>query len=990
MLITLIFSMIGLRVWYLAVPAHGEHVEMAERPQRREVISLPERGVIYDRFGEPLALNRIQYNAAILYDQIREIPYVKSRKISWRQREKSYPRKEYVHKLATLLSNELGLEEQHIEDVIYSLASLFPNRPFVLKENISETSYYRLKALQRDYPGIATTTTSKRFYPYGPLACDIIGTMGAINQGQYSHISSEVMRLRAFLEERADGLCPPLPKGFATVAQVEERLSDLNERAYTLNTQIGKGGIEGRFDLDLRGTLGKSLYRVDMKGRIIDQLKGGLEAENGRSLTLSISSELQDYAEKLLSHSEWMREKRFESAGKDHNTIPSPWIKGGAIVAMIPSTGEIVACASYPRFDPNDFIAKNSNVFHWLESPRYFGEIWDGKRPLTREFFNIKKGQYFEQSQWVDWDYFLETILAKESPLKKALHGFETLYDALSLAREPVDIFDSENENHLFYDLIDLLADHHLFSETQLRLSRELTPNEYRRLTQSKCVIESEFKGHIKEAFHRLDFNAWRQTHFQGYLKARRAREKEQKRVNKPYIDLLHAKERELFNAFWERHHLTLLRALVTGEPLPPSLETYTNALRTFTTNTPDHLERLKTGPAPTLLDTMRSFNQLKSPLRQRYRHTPKKDPCLKDLAKSFAPHHFGYLSSEAYNQATPQGSIFKLVTALEAMRQHQLRVPHSLTPLTIIDDYRPYLKTKTGEVLGKTLDGKRITRRYKGGTLPRSRPEIGLVNLPAAIERSSNLYFSLLASDVIEHPLDLVKAAKELGFGQKLGIDLPGEYGGLLPQDLRDNRTGLYAFAIGQHSLVVTPLQTASMLATLVNGGRVLKPQICKGEPVIKNEIEIAPPVQRLLIESMSRVVNGEKGSARPSRIRGLYEHPPFLRHYLAQRSTLIGKTSTAEINYRPTLDPAFKAVKAKHTWFGGVSFEDESLETPELVVVVYLKYGDYGKEAAPLASEIVHKWRQIAAAHPPKVDQKTDEPPSGGIDPEETGNRV
>ena len=52
---------------------------------------------------------------------------------------------------------------------------------------------------------------------------------------------------------------------------------------------------------------------------------------------------------------------------------------------MIPSTGEVVALASYPRFNPNEMSIK------WLETPSYIGQIWDGLKPLEREFGPLKK-----------------------------------------------------------------------------------------------------------------------------------------------------------------------------------------------------------------------------------------------------------------------------------------------------------------------------------------------------------------------------------------------------------------------------------------------------------------------------------------------------------------------------------------------------------------------------------------------------------------------
>jgi cell division protein FtsI/penicillin-binding protein 2 len=91
--------------------------------------------------------------------------------------------------------------------------------------------------------------------------------------------------------------------------------------------------------------------------------------------------------------------------------------------------------------------------------------------------------------------------------------------------------------------------------------------------------------------------------------------------------------------------------------------------------------------------------------------------------------------------------------------------------------------------------------------------------------------------------------------------------------------------------------------------------------------------------------------------------------KNYVKLRHQLAGKTSTAEIMYNPTLDRESMPIITKDVWFGALSFKDEKTSEinlkqqpePELVVVVYLRFGDYGKEAAPLASEIITKYRQL-----------------------------
>ncbi len=78
-----------------------------------------------------------------------------------------------------------------------------------------------------------------------------------------------------------------------------------------------------------------------------------------------------------------------------------------------------------------------------------------------------------------------------------------------------------------------------------------------------------------------------------------------------------------------------------------------------------------------------------------------------------------------------------------------------------------------------------------------------------------------------------------------------------------------------------------------------------------------------------------------------------------------MIGKTGTAEIVFRPTLDQTAPRILAQNLWFAGAFYEDQELTKPELVVIVYLKYGDWGKEAMPIATEIATKWREIRRRH-------------------------
>jgi len=329
------------------------------------------------------------------------------------------------------------------------------------------------------------------------------------------------------------------------------------------------------------------------------------------------------------------------------------------------------------------------------------------------------------------------------------------------------------------------------------------------------------------------------------------------------------------------------------------------------------------------------------------------------------------------------------------------------MNPLTIIDEIQPHTKTPNGIVLGFTEEGKRITRRYKGGRLPRSHSRFGRVDFQVAMERSSNIYYSLLAGDIIDKPESLLRVSEELGLGIKTGIDLPGESKGMLPKDICEDKSALYAFAIGQHRFLSTPLQAASFLSTLANFGDRLKPNIVQRihfetiqsklyeqellsplnsvglqfpffiktlkdrdmnieftpDPIVNKHVKLEEAVRNYLFSSMQRVMIGERGSARPSMIRYLLSHPEISKKYVQISKEMIGKTSTAEAFFKPTLDRESKGSICNHIWFGVISFEPsgEEFSKPELAVVVFLPYGDYGKEAAPLAVLIIDKWREL-----------------------------
>jgi cell division protein FtsI/penicillin-binding protein 2 len=249
-----------------------------------------------------------------------------------------------------------------------------------------------------------------------------------------------------------------------------------------------------------------------------------------------------------------------------------------------------------------------------------------------------------------------------------------------------------------------------------------------------------------------------------------------------------------------------------------------------------------------------------------------------------------------------------------------------------------------------------------------------------------------------------LADAARLFSYGSRTGIDLPGEISGSIPNDLDVNQTNLYAMAIGQGSFVVTPLQTSVMLSTLANGGDVLKPKIIKlsvgGRPAsdrqqfeyqeslsflgldfplfslksardqesavfeapveIVRQIDMPPAVRDLIFKGMRQVVQ----IVEPSAFAFYYDgDAEAIEYYKKIRPFMIGKTSSSESMEQWNLSRNEGVKKTTHGWFGCIAFDEN--DDPELVVVVYLRYAGRGKDAIPLAAQIIEKWRQVKASH-------------------------
>ncbi|MEA3410886.1 MAG: penicillin-binding protein 2 [Pseudomonadota bacterium] len=193
-------------------------------------------------------------------------------------------------------------------------------QPVPLRFNLDDAEVARFAVHRHDFPGVDIAARPGRYYPQGELGVHALGYVGRIND-------SELRRI------------------------------DRNE--YNGTTHIGKLGVEKRYEALLHGEVGVQRLEVNSQGRTLRVLDEQPPVP-GSDVVISLDSNLQRVAEQALIGSK------------------------GAVVALDPYTGEVLALASNPAYDPNLFV-------NGITTARYRALSDDPKRPL---FNRALSGQY--------------------------------------------------------------------------------------------------------------------------------------------------------------------------------------------------------------------------------------------------------------------------------------------------------------------------------------------------------------------------------------------------------------------------------------------------------------------------------------------------------------------------------------------------------------------------------------------------------------------
>ena len=180
-------------------------------------------------------------------------------------------------------------------------------KPLSLAENVSREIVAQISERNLEFPGVTITTKSSRKYNYGSLASHILGYIGKINEKEYNEAQD----------------------------------------VYENDDYVGRTGIEAMFENYLRGKKGKEEIEMSVDGTVTGETVTK-QPEQGSTVVLTIDSKLQEVAENALKNNiEKIRNGGFSSRYD---------AKGGCVAVIDVHSGEILAMASYPDYDPNSWV----------------------------------------------------------------------------------------------------------------------------------------------------------------------------------------------------------------------------------------------------------------------------------------------------------------------------------------------------------------------------------------------------------------------------------------------------------------------------------------------------------------------------------------------------------------------------------------------------------------------------------------------------------
>ncbi len=233
----LVIGTLAWRMRDLQVNQSSEFRLLSDENRIRDRLLLPERGLIFDRNGLPLAENLPNYRIVMIREQAGDVRAV-------------------LAQLARII--ELPVERR--EDIIKSMRRFGPSKKVPVIEHLSWEDFARVSANAPALPGIITEVGLNRYYPMQEDYSHIIGYVGPVSEADLS------------------------------------RFEDPDQIILSPGFQIGKTGLERQKGALLRGVAGTQRVEVNAVGRVMREL-GRNDSLKGTDLQLTIDHDLQHYAQ---------------------------------------------------------------------------------------------------------------------------------------------------------------------------------------------------------------------------------------------------------------------------------------------------------------------------------------------------------------------------------------------------------------------------------------------------------------------------------------------------------------------------------------------------------------------------------------------------------------------------------------------------------------------------------------------------------------------
>ncbi|MCV6592581.1 MAG: penicillin-binding protein 2 [Silicimonas sp.] len=299
-------GLLALRMRQMQVTEAEDYRLLAEENRINVRLIPPSRGIIYDRFGIPIAQNAQNYRIVIVREEAGNVEAA-------------------IAKVRQLVD----LDDSDVERALKEIYRRSPFVPITVADQLAWEDIAEVAINAPALPGITPDVGLSREYPLGADFAHIVGYVGPVSDYDLSKL------------EDPDPLLQ-IPK-----------------------FQIGKIGVETKLEGDLRGRAGSRRIEVNAGGRVMRELSRD-DYTPGNDLQLTIDHGLQNYAQARLAN---------ESAGS---------------VVIDVETGDLLAMASAPSFDPNMFVrgisSKNYNALRENKYKPLFNKTVQGLYPPGSTF----------------------------------------------------------------------------------------------------------------------------------------------------------------------------------------------------------------------------------------------------------------------------------------------------------------------------------------------------------------------------------------------------------------------------------------------------------------------------------------------------------------------------------------------------------------------------------------------------------------------------